>query len=432
MRSLLLTLALGCRTRTVWRDTLLCVRRVRIEKSIGKGVDRRAMGVLSAGHMFTDLNQGAVAALLPFLVAERGISLAAAGALLLAATVSSSIVQPLFGVFSDNRPLAALMPLGVILAGTGMAFVGIVPTYPLIFLSVVLSGIGVAAFHPEAARFANYVSGSGRARGMSFFSVGGNAGFALGPAVATPLVVLFGLPGTLLLALPAAAMAAVLFYELPRLRSFEPESIEKQRAEPEDAPEHWRPFVTMISVVSLRSFVYFGLVAFVAAYYERVLGVSAAFGNVALTSMLAGGAAGTLIMGPLADRFGRRALLGVSMALLPLLIGGFTLLAGPISGVFLLVLVGAMTVGTFGITVVMGQEYLPGRIGLAAGVTMGLSIGLGGVGAPLLGLLADNAGLPTTMLVIAALPVPALILTLSLPRRGAVPAGLSRNERATV
>jgi FSR family fosmidomycin resistance protein-like MFS transporter len=131
----------------------------------GKGVDRRAMGALSAGHLFTDLNQGAVAALLPFLISERGISLTAAGALVFAATVSSSVVQPLFGVFSDRRPIPALMPLGVLLAGVGMALVGVVPGYLQIFLCIVLSGIGVAAFHPESARFANYVSGSRRARG---------------------------------------------------------------------------------------------------------------------------------------------------------------------------------------------------------------------------------------------------------------------------
>src|SRR3712207_6053668 len=151
------------------------------------------MAVLSAGHLFTDLNQGAVAALLPFLVTERDLTLAAAGALVLGSTVSSSVVQPLFGIFSDNRPIPALMPLGVLLAGIGMSLVGLAPSYPLIFLCVVVSGIGVAAFHPEAARFANYVSGSRRARGMSFFSVGGNAGVALGPALTTPLVLIFGL-----------------------------------------------------------------------------------------------------------------------------------------------------------------------------------------------------------------------------------------------
>jgi len=372
------------------------------------------MAGLSAGHLFTDLNQGAVAALLPFLISERGISLAAAGALVFAATVSSSIVQPLFGVFSDRRPLPALMPLGVLLAGCGMALVGVAPSYRLILLCVVLSGIGVAAFHPEAARFANYVSGSGRARGMSFFSVGGNAGFALGPAVTTPLVVLFGLPGAMLLALPAVVMAAVLFHELPRMLGFKPEAVESEGKRTAAAPEHWAPFVRMIGVVIVRSFVYFGLVAFVALYYERVLDMSPELGNTALTLMLFGGAAGTLTMGPLADRFGRRTVLGASMLLLGPLVFCFTL-AGPFVGMAVLVLVGAATVGTFGVTVVMGQEYLPGRIGLAAGITMGLSIGLGGIGAPLLGLVADSAGLSFTMLVIAVLPVLGLLLALTLP-----------------
>jgi FSR family fosmidomycin resistance protein-like MFS transporter len=378
------------------------------------------MAGLSAGHLFTDLNQGAVAALVPFLTAERGISLAAAGALVFAATVSSSIVQPLFGIFSDKKPIPALMPLGVLLAGCGMALVGVAPSYPLTLLCVVVSGLGVAAFHPEAARFANYVSGSGRARGMSFFSVGGNAGFALGPAVTTPLVLLFGLPGSLFLALPAVAMAAVLLHELPRMLTFRPVLGESEGEAEVEVPEHWWPFARMIAVVIVRSFVYFGMVAFVASYYERVLDVSPALGNTALTLMLLGGAAGTLIMGPLADRFGRRTVLGISMLVLPPLIFCFTLV-GPFFGMALLVLVGAATVGTFGVTVVMGQEYLPGRIGLAAGITMGLSIGLGGAGAPLLGFVADSAGLSFTMMIIAALPVLGLIIALTLPRGARAP-----------
>jgi MFS transporter, FSR family, fosmidomycin resistance protein len=383
--------------------------------SFKKGVDKRSMAVLSAGHLFTDVNQGAVAALIPFLVAGRGLSLAAAGTLVLAATLSSSIVQPLFGYFSDRKPLPALMPLGVMLAGIGIALIGVAPSYPLILTCTILSGLGVAAFHPESARFANYVSGTGRARGMSFFSVGGNAGFALGPALATPLVLAFGLPGTLFLALPAAVMAAVIFSEMPRMLGFCPEEDENGGVEPAEAPEQWGPFARMVGIVTVRSIVYFGLVAFVASYYGRVLGTSPAFGNAALTVMLTSGAVGTLLMGPLADRFGRRAVVASSMVLLPPLIYGFTL-AGPYLGMVLLALVGAVTVGTFGVTVVMGQEYLPGRIGLAAGITMGFSIGLGGLGAPLLGLLADHAGLSVTMLVIGALPVLGLILALTLPR----------------
>jgi FSR family fosmidomycin resistance protein-like MFS transporter len=234
---------------------------------VKKGVDKRAMAVLSAGHLFTDENQGAVAALIPFLVAERGLSLAAAGTLVLAATLSSSIVQPLFGFFSDRTPLPALMPLGVMLGGVGIALVGVAPNYPLILICTVLSGLGVAAFHPESARFANYVSGARRARGMSFFSVGGNAGFALGPVISTPLVLLLGLPGTLFLVVPALLMGLVLLYELPHLLSFRPEATEVAGEEAAEEPERWRPFVRMVGAVAVRSFVYFGLVTFVAEYY---------------------------------------------------------------------------------------------------------------------------------------------------------------------
>ena len=373
------------------------------------------MAALSAGHLFTDVNQGAVAALVPFLVAERGLSLAAAGSLVLAATLSSSIVQPLFGHFSDNKPLPILMPLGVVLGGVGIALAGVAPTYGLILASILLSGLGVAAFHPESARFANYVSGSRRARGMSFFSVGGNAGFALGPVLTTPLVLYFGLPGTLFLALPAALMGLVLLYELPRLLSFHPEQSEANAKSGADAPDRWWPFARMVAVVTVRSFVYFGLVTFVGAYYVRVLGTSPALANAALSVMLFAGAVGTLAMGPLADRVGRRTVVAGSMLVLAPLIYAFTL-AGPLPGMALLALVGAATIGTFGVTVVMGQEYLPGRIGVAAGITMGLSIGLGCLGAPILGALADAHGLPTMMLAVAALPLLGLALTLSLPK----------------
>ena len=374
------------------------------------------MSVLSAGHLFTDLNQGAVAALVPFFVSERGLSLAAAGSLVLAATLSSSIVQPLFGLFSDKKPIPSLMPLGVLFGGVGVALAGVAPSFPWIFLCVVISGLGVAAFHPESARFANYVSGSRRARGMSFFSVGGNAGFALGPVLATPLVLVFGLPGTLFLALPALIMGLVLFRELPRLLSFSPDGVgSEEKGKPVTAPDLWLPFSLMVGVVTVRSFVYFGLVTFVASYYIRDLGTSPGLANAALAVMLFAGAAGTLALGTVADRFGRRTVLAATMLVLAPLLYGFTL-SGPLVGMLFLALIGAFTIGTFGVTVVLGQEYLPGRIGVAAGITMGLSIGLGGVGAPLFGAFADANGLPALMLVLVALPPLGLALSLALPR----------------
>jgi FSR family fosmidomycin resistance protein-like MFS transporter len=351
------------------------------------------MAILCTGHLFTDVNQGAVAALVPFLIAERGLSLAAAGLLIMAATLSSSIVQPLFGHFSDRKPLPALMPLGLMLGGLGIALLGVAPGYPLIFACVVLSGLGVAAFHPESARFANYVSGSRRARGMSFFSVGGNVGFALGPVITTPLVLYFGLAGALFLMIPAFLMGLVLLRELPHLLTFRPKIVETAANKNARKPDRWGPFVRMIGVVVVRSFVYFGLVTFVAEYYIRVLGSSPLFANSALSAMLLAGGVGTLVMGPLADRVGRRTVLAGSMLLLSPLIYAFAL-SGPSLGIAFLALVGAATMGTFGVTVVMDQEYLPGRIGVAAGFTMGLSIGLGGVAAPILGGLAIAMACP--------------------------------------
>jgi MFS transporter, FSR family, fosmidomycin resistance protein len=377
------------------------------------------MATLSAGHLFTDIAQGSIPALLPFLIIKDHLNYASVSALVLAATISSSVIQPAFGHISDRRSLPWLMPLGPALGGLGVALAGLAPTYPLTFAAVVLSGVGVAAFHPEGSRFANYVSGSRRASGMSLFSVGGNVGFALGPVLVTPLMLAFGLPGTVFVIIPTWLMAAVLAHELPCLRAFRTDVV-SGRVRDSSQPEAWGPFALLAAVIALRSFVYFGLVTFIPLYYVANLHASKAFGNAALSAMLLGGAVGTLVGGPLADRFGRRSVLIGSMLLLPPLIAGF-LLSGPVLAVAFATLAGAATIATFAVTIVMGQEYLPGRLGVAAGVTIGLSIGLGGVGAPLLGILGDADGLNAVFVTIAVLPLLALGLALGLPRRAPRP-----------
>ena len=402
----------------------------------GSGVDRRAMATLSAGHMLTDIGQGSIPALLPFLITRDHLSYAGASALILAATIASSVIQPVFGHISDRRSLPWLIPLGPVLGGLGVGLVGIAPGYGATFAAVVLSGVGVAAFHPEGSRFANYVSGARRSSGMSLFSVGGNVGFALGPALVTPLVLALGLPGTLLLIVPTWVMGAVLVHELPQLTRFRPDpaGVRAARMASDDA---WGAFTVLGLVIALRSFVYFGFVTFIPLYFIHVLHTGRGTAGGALTVMLVGGAVGTLAGGRLADRFGRRSVLIGSMVVLPPLIAGF-LLSAPVLAMVFAGLAGAATIATFAVTIVMGQEFLPGRIGVASGVTIGLSIGLGGLGAPLLGVLADARGLRAVFEALVALPLVALVLSLTLPVRrdgddptagGAAGAGEGYGER---
>lgn len=390
----------------------------RTASAVREGLDRRALTVLASGHLLADATQGVVPALLPFLIRERGLSYAAASALVLASTVSSSVIQPLFGYYSDRHPRPWLMPAGVALGGGGVALAGLTPSYPLLVLTILVSGVGVAAFHPEGARLVRHVSGNRRATAMSVFSVGGTAGFALGPALVTALVLAFGLHGTLFLVVPAGAVALLLISELPRLahaRTADETAGGDPRAPARDA---WGPFVTLAGVATLRSFTFYGLLTFLPLYFVASLGTSDAEGSSALTVMLLGGIAGTLIGGRLADRVGRRPILIGSMALLPPLIALLLQVERDPVLVLLLVLVGAMVVASYTVTVVMGQEYLPNRVGVASGVTLGLAIGMGGVGASVLGIVADRFSLDTVMAIVAALPLAALALTLTLPKTG--------------
>ncbi|HYV17247.1 MAG TPA: MFS transporter [Conexibacter sp.] len=384
----------------------------------GAGVDRRGILTLSSGHACVDVAQGAVPALLPFLIRDRGYSYAAAAALVFAMTGASSLLQPLFGFLADRRSLPWLLPGGVVLAAAGIATAGLVSSYPLTFTAVALAGLGVGAYHPEGARYANYVSGSRRASGMSLYSVGGNVGFALGPILVTPLVLALGLHGTVWLLVPMLTIAALLARELPRLRSFHPERRSDAASHAAAAvPDRWAPFARIAGIAAVRSGAYYGLQAFVPAYFITHFDSSTGVANAALTTILVAGALGTLVGGRLADRLGRRRILvACNCVLTPLML--LALVVGEPAAFALLALVGFFTVGTFSITVVLGQEYLPNRIGVASGITLGAAIGAGGAMAALLGVLADQVGLRPVLLILAALPLPALALSLALPREG--------------
>jgi FSR family fosmidomycin resistance protein-like MFS transporter len=371
------------------------------------------MAALSSGHLATDLAQGALPALLPFLAAKFDLSYTMVGAIALAATISSSLIQPAFGLWSDARGALWLLPGGVAVAGIGMALASVAPAYPLVILAVLLSGIGVAAYHPEGSKFANYASGARRATGMSFFSVGGNVGFALGPLLASFLVITLGLglDGGLLLALPGLAVAGFLVASMPYLARFLPSA--ERRAAGRATQSQPRGLALLLAVVGLRSLAHMGLFTFV-PLYEEARGNGVGYGTRLLALFLFAGAVGTLLGGRLADRVGRRTVLFASFVVATPLIFVYVL-AGGLVGAVALAFAGAAIIGTFGVSLVMSQEYMPGRVGMASGLSIGMAIGLGGVAALTLGALADVVDLKTAVLCTAAGPAACLLLTPLLP-----------------
>src|SRR5262245_52310460 len=367
------------------------------------------MTALSSGHLATDFANGALPALLPFFVDKFDLSYTLAATAMLASAVSSSIVQPLFGLWSDRRGAIWLLPAGVALAGIGIALAAVAPSYWLVLVLVVVSGLGVAAFHPEGSKFAAFVGGRRRASAMSLFSIGGNLGFALGPTVTTPLVLAFGLEGGLLLAVPCVVVALVLLRVARFLGSF----AAKNARLAADGPDRVGALVLLLGVIAFRRIAWFGLITFV-PLWGGSLGHWQAHGNHLLSLMLLAGGLGTLAAGPLADRFGRRPVLLVSSAVTPPLILVFVAVGGAV-GAIALAGVGISVISTFGVTMVMAQEYLPSRIGMASGLSIGLSIGLGGVGAVALGAVADSIDLRAAMYVAAAAAAVALVLAALLP-----------------
>ena len=376
-------------------------------------IDKRGMAALASGHLATDFANGALPALLPFLAVKFDLSYVLVGLAMLAWSFSSSILQPLFGLWSDRRGAIWLLPVGLAVGGVGIGLAAAAPSYWACLALITLSGLGTAAYHPEGSKFASYVSGRRRASGMSLFSIGGNVGYALGPIAATALVVQFGLEAGLLLAVPCLVVSVLLVAAMPYLRSFAP-SREAVRAVA--GRDRRGAILTLLGVIAFRSVAWFGLITFV-PLYEVSRGNSQAYGNRLLAAMLLIGVLGTPAAGWLADRFGPRPVLAASvLATGPLVV--IYLAVGGVVGAVALTLVGPCVTGTFGVTMVMSQEYLPRHIGLASGLTIGLSIGLGGVAAVGLGALADAVDLEAALYVCAAAPFAALALCGLLPPTG--------------
>jgi FSR family fosmidomycin resistance protein-like MFS transporter len=368
------------------------------------------MALLSGGHLAVDFASGAVPALIPYFADRFELSYVEIALVMLAVTVSSSVVQPLFGMWSDRRGALWLVPGGVALAAVGLALACLVPSYGLVVLLVFALGLGVAGFHPEGAKVAMFATARGRAAGMAYFNIGGNLGFALGSVVVGALVATMGLKGGILAALPVFAFSLVLVRSLPYLRMLPLAAAARAEAHGRDRVG---AMTVLMSIVALRSVAWFGLLTFVPVWVVAQ-GETKEDGTRLLSIMLFAGAVGTLVLGHVADRLGLRRTLLVSQAVLSPAVLVFVLVGG-VPGTIALAVCGAFVVGTFGITIVLSQLYLPRRVGLASGLAVGLAIGLGGIAAVALGALADAIELRTAMLVSGLVPLGGVLLCFLLP-----------------
>ncbi|MCL4516297.1 MAG: MFS transporter [Firmicutes bacterium] len=424
--------------------------------------------VLSLGHMATDINQGAVPIMLPYFRSEFHLSYSQLGFLVFVSNFSSSVLQPLFGLWSDRFGAKWLLPGGIFLAAAGISLAGFASSYAWLLAAVLVSGVGVASYHPEGSKTAHLVSGPKKATAMSWFSVGGNLGFGSGPVIAGVLLSAWGLRGSGWLLAIGGPTAILMWAALPWIGR----DIEKRRqtvnlaattpvstasadvssagttsavTPPADAPAaatppapaaaagaagatgqaQWGSLFLLIAVVVIRSWTQMGISNYIPLYYVSYLHRNPAFATGLVSIFLISGAAGTLVGGPLSEHFGRKPVIVASMGLLIPLV--YLLLhASGASITVLAALTGFVIVSTFAITVVFGQELLPGNVGVASGLLMGFAIGMGGLGVTALGWVADTWGVPMTLKVISALPVPGLVLALLLP--GRLAAGKARHS----
>jgi FSR family fosmidomycin resistance protein-like MFS transporter len=376
--------------------------------------DMRLLGLLALGHMVIDINQGSLPAVLPYLKDALNLSYAATGMIVLTANVTSSLIQPLFGYFADKTARRWLLPLAVLLSSVGLAFTGLAPSYAAVLALVLITGFGVAAYHPEGYRTATAVAGERKATGVSVFSTGGNVGIALGPPLLTALLTGFGLAGSLGMLVPGILVAVLLTAVLPRL-SAPPPAAARARANAAGAKTMVGAMSLLILVVAIRSWTQLGFTTFMPFYWKDVLHGDPRLVGTLLAVFLGAGAIGTLAAGPVADRVGvRRYVVSVFLLAAPIA-GGFLFVSGGPLVFVMLALLGFVLVSTFTVSVVLGQAYLPRNPGMASGLIVGFAIGAGGLGASVLGWVADHWGLTTALGISAAMPIAGFVAALFLP-----------------
>ena len=378
--------------------------------------------VLSFGHLCSDIAHGALSAILPFLIAAYHFDYTTAAMLVMVANIVASVIQPVFGHLADKIDNPRIMVYGVILAGGGMAMTGVLSNFTGLCIAVLISGVGSALFHPQAAQLVNrYADDDNVGFSLGIFSFGGNLGFTLGPLLATGSIALFGLKGTLIFFVPAmifGVLSTKLFPKPPKAAKLQTAADASETSDSElctpKYKDRWGAFAKLGILICFRSIVYTGIGTFLVLYMVDIMGQTEATGNMSLSFYYGVSALAALFGGKLADNFGHRKTVWLSFAILLPSIVIFTM-----SGSFWLCLLMLIPMGAglnigYSPLVLMGQRYLPNHIGFASGITLGLIVSVGGIFTPILGKIGDTYGLTATFVAVCAVCAFSFLLSLFL------------------
>ncbi|MBU1012600.1 MAG: MFS transporter, partial [Bacteroidetes bacterium] len=327
-----------------------------------------------------------------------------------------SIIQPLFGYAADKFSKPWLLSIGMLLAGFGLGMTGLCKNYQLIMMLAIISGIGIAAYHPEAARLVNFAAGNQKNTAMSIFGVGGTIGFAVGPLLITASLLQWGLRGTLILILPVSIMAIFMTTQFSKLKSLTAiKNDQKKGSESQFEEENWWAFIRLTIVIIGRSIIFYGLNTFIPIYWINHLHQSKVVGSLALTIFAGSGIFGNLIGGKLADRLGQKKVILLGFLGLTLFLPIFIFINNVQLALLLMVPIGFILYATYSPSIVMGQNYLPNRVGLSSGITLGVAISIGGAATPVIGKIADIYGIWVAIATVACLPILFFAIAMSLP-----------------
>ena len=377
----------------------------------------RIIGAVALAHLINDLIQAVLPSIYPMLKQSYGLTFTQVGLITLAFQLTASLLQPWVGYYTDRHPKPYLLPMGMICTLIGILMMSQVGSFPLILLASALIGIGSSTFHPEASRVARLASGGRFGLAQSTFQVGGNAGTAFGPLLAAAIIIPYGQGNVAWFGL-FAVFALVVLYAISRwyanhLRLF--------KLKQGQAATHGLSKARVLSALVVLGLLVFSKYFYMSSftsyftfYLIEKFDLSVASSQLHLFLFLGAVAAGTFFGGPIGDRIGRKAVIWFSI----LGVAPFTLILPHVDLFWtsvLSVVIGFILASAFSAIVVYAQELVPGNVGMIAGVFFGLMFGFGGIGAALLGYLADVHGIEYVYRLCAYLPLFG-ILAIFLPR----------------